>query len=121
MAHKLQKWKVWKVKPKAIYKMAKMYVKKHNIKASDDEIKHVVGEIFKHLDANHDGYVSRWEVLRGVFRLADSNQDGKWSGKEMINLIGEYAKFLKIRLPKGWGHIVMKWLKMIGGDKGVTL
>lgn len=94
------------------------YVQHHGIKASDDEIKSVAGQILKNLDMDGDKHITKDELLKGLFGMIDKDQNGRWDKREFIGLIRAYGKFLKVDPKEDWKKIVKGWYDHI--DPGLT-
>ena len=74
------------------------------------------------MNTNGDKHITQGEVRAAIFAGIDSNEDGEMSRKELRSLIKAYAKFLNVKLAKGWMKHVMEWFKAVdtNGNKMVS-
>jgi len=78
------------------------YIKKNGLNVSDEDFDHAVHEIWNHVNTNNDTKISRKELMTAIFHGMDMNGDGKIEKDELIKIIRMYAKFLHVKLQRGW-------------------
>jgi Ca2+-binding EF-hand superfamily protein len=81
-----------------------------------------VKAVYDHVDADNNGKVTMDEIKAAIFHAVDTNDDGKWSLKEVTQAIAALAKEHGVKLRAGWRKDVANAFKEVdtNGDKQVS-